>query len=293
MRSLAVALLLLTGCNLYFSDDDDDCKYYAAEDVIAASYRDPLTGECQDFSGPPCDNRCGPCPLYDPAVPDWGSCYTCEGLDEATCIDTPACFASYLDPARVPPDQDITKFQGCWAMAPSGPAPGACSGLDAYECSRHDNCSAIYSEQLGPDDTAAGMTFQRCVPESNGGLCEGIDCQMGSHCEEQCYPCDSPDGNGCPPICQAYCVPDTNSCGNCPPGHECVEVCSTNDPMNPGCGECHVECVPSAQCEALASEADCTARGDCTPVYQGESCTCDASGNCACEILTYDRCETL
>jgi hypothetical protein len=108
---------------------------------------------------------------------------------------------------------------------------------------------------------------------------------MGFHCEQVC----SSDGT-----CSPVCVPDDAACGptTCPPGSECVQKCDGQDPNNPGCGVCTIECVPNGTCETLQTEGECVSRSDCEAVYAGESCTCDANGNCTCEILTYERCET-
>ena len=38
----------------------------------------------------------------------------------------------------------------------TGPVQGSCEGLDAWECSRHDDCLATYSPDIG---------FQQCAPE--------------------------------------------------------------------------------------------------------------------------------
>ena len=291
MRRLFVVLVvMLAGCDLYFDGGDDDCKAYP--EVDQAQYRNPETGQCEGFGGGYCDDPCGIC-AYDVAIPDWGACYSqCDALDENSCIATAGCYAAYLNPTRVPPDMDLDKFQGCWAVAQSGPAPGACSGLDAHECSRHDNCSAIYIEQLGPDDQSTGMRFGSCVPEQ-GNSCGGIDCGANAHCEEQCSTCDPDTGMDCEK-CGPVCVPDDDACDliDCADGYECVQVCDEMDPNNPDCGVCRVECVPTAQCEALPTEAACAARGDCSRVYEGENCTCDANGNCECEVLTYERCQT-
>jgi hypothetical protein len=56
-------------------------------------------------------------------------------------------------------------------------------------------------------------------------------------------------------------------------------------------------CIPTysceiAACETLSSEAACSARGDCTPVYLGTDCTCTMSGGCTCTTETYERCES-
>ena len=282
-------VFLVAGCNLYFDDDggDDDCPYFEPVERSVWDYRNPATGACELFPG--CDPKvylgdwCT-CAAIDAAPPpDWGACFsTCEALAEGECIETAGCIAAYLDPARVPPEFDRPAFQGCWAIAPSGPAPGGCANLDAYECSRHDNCSAIYTQQLGPDDSQLGMTFDRCVAEQPGA-CAGIDCGPDAHCRDQC------SDAGCHPVC----VPDGDACAliDCEDGYECELVCDENDPTQPGCGTCRAACVASTQCEALPDEATCAARADCSAVYGGMSCTCDANGQCTCQILTYERCE--
>jgi hypothetical protein len=331
-----VVLVLLGGCNLYFGHNgDDDC--FIADDVAPAQeLRNPETGQCEGFGGGGwgCDNPCEPCPLDDvgaaEAQPDWGSCFSdCEWLDEGTCIVTPRCHASYVD--FVGEDGTGKRFfQGCWAIAPSGPDPGGCANLDAYGCSRHDNCSMVYTdgskfEQCIPEgggsctssadcgpgshcttddgdcqpppgcDPTTGMDCPAvctgvCVPDG-GDVCANIDCGPGAHCEPQCYPCDQPFPDGsCDKKCEPVCVPD-QGCDNtvCPDGTTCVQVCG----MGPGgCAECHTECQPSTSCEALADEGSCLSRSDCRAVYKGDDCTCDAAGNCSCNILTYARCET-
>lgn len=334
MRSLSLAALVLvgiagSGCDLYFSDDDD-CALVGAPEAYPNELRDPFTGQCQPFGGGyPCDDRCGPCPLADvaaPAIPDWGQCWgTCSGLDEASCAAAEECRVVYDANSNV--DQ-APQYRECWAIAPSGPASGTCEGLDAYECSRHNDCIAMY------DDTDGGLAFTRCVAEapqgcfsdeecgpdahcstSDGeclpppgctgeqacpavcygrcvkdqGACDLVDCIDGTHCEEHCTV--DPWGNT---SCDATCVPDQNGCAaaDCGPGFECVETCTAEDPKNPGCGICTIECVPVGTCESLVDEASCTSRSDCGAVYNGQNCTCYQDGTCECEILTFDHCET-
>lgn len=294
MRSLVLALLTLTaGCQLYFDDDDPPCKQYGAEPAIADNLlRDPNTGECQSFGYGECDDRCGPCPLYDTARtpnPDWGSCYSaCEGLDADTCMGTAGCRAAYTIPLA---DDGPAEFRGCWAVAPSGPIQGGgCTGLDAHACSRHDDCIAYYEDARTRETQVAPVQFAECGPEPVvGGGCELVDCQAGYHCEQQCYPCDGTNGP-CPPQCQTQCVPDQNLCAaaDCGPGTECVVTC-TNPPNGPS--ECNATCVPLTACEVLQTETACTSRSDCTPVYLGDDCTCYPD-YCECNVLTYDRCET-
>jgi len=337
-RGLAVVLMFLAGCDLYFNGGDDDCKFATGADIALQEFRDPFTGQCQSFGGGGCDDSCGPCPEFDSAQPqpDWGSCWSeCESHDEASCIATAGCRAAYLNSAR---NDGPPAFLGCWAVAPSGPVQGGgCANLDAQECSRHDDCSATYNAQLAPDDGIDSMQFAVCNAEQGGQGCYGdqdcgagahcttsdgeclpppgcgggtacpavcygkcvmdqdsctnVDCGSGSHCEQQCTTGPTaPDGT-----CSPVCVPDQNTCGtvSCPPGHECVETCAGQDPNNPGCGVCTVECVPVGTCAGLTTESACAVRGDCTAVYQGENCTCYPNGGCACEILTYERCEAL
>ena len=283
MRRLVVfAVVLSSGCDLYFNGggDDEPCAYPAADIAPAEQFRNPQTGACEGW-GYPCDSRCGPCPETAGAIapPDWGSCYSaCEGLDETTCMGTSGCFATYLVPD---PDDGPTTYNGCWQTAPSGPVGGSCAGLDAHECSRHDNCIANYKQVDNRTTYYGPLEFQSCAAEP-AGSCTGVTCPPDSHCEEQC------DASG---NCKPVCVADGSSCAviDCAPGYECVDVCT--DPGNGTPPYCDGQCVASTACEALADETSCKSRSDCTPVYLGDDCTCYPTG-CTCEVLTYDRCET-
>lgn len=341
MRSLPLVIAaLLGGCNLYFGGGDDQCELVGDGDIAPSQQvRDPFTGECQSFGGGfPCDSRCGGCPdiaALSQAIPDWGTCFSeCEALDETSCIGASSCRAAYTNSAF---DDGPPTFHGCWAVAPSGPVQGGgCDGLDAYECSRHDDCSAYYNQQLGPDDGVEGMLFAVCKAENGTQGCFGDEeCGTGAHCstsDGECLPppgCDPDNGQACPAVCYGKCVLDQDSCTNvdcgpgshceeqcqgapggtcnpvcvpdqdscsattCPQGYDCVQKCDGQDPNNPGCGVCTTECVPAGTCEGIQTEAECAARGGCTTVYQGESCTCYPNGGCDCEILTYERCESL
>jgi hypothetical protein len=312
MRRLSILLFtltssaLVTGCDLYFSGggDDDVCPQYERGDFAPAyELRNPQTGQCESQGGGGCD-ACSDCVGVPTAQPDWGQCYSsCEGLSEASCVVTRGCFAAYTD---FSPLERAPAFRGCWQTAPSGPiSSGSCVDLDAYACSRHDNCSASYSDNGGRSsfvqchaernscqldtDCARGNRCSdgQCVPTS----CANVDCGPGSHCEDQCYPCDAANGTSCEPQCQPMCVPDGNACEllDCAPDYTCVEICS--DPSMGGTGACRAECVPSARCEALPSEAACGQRADCVSVYRGDDCTCYPD-HCECNVLTYDRCET-
>ncbi|MGE0550841.1 MAG: hypothetical protein AB7O24_29700 [Kofleriaceae bacterium] len=304
MRYLLAVLVLSSGCSFYFDDDDDICEgptTGAGAQEATPQYRDPLTGVCQNIGWSGCDPRCGECPdTADQAFPDWASCYgTCEGRDEGTCLATSGCRAIYNAGANG------NEFYGCWGVAPSGPVQGGgCTGLDAYQCSRHDDCAAYYypsgdwpSGDWGNGDGPSGgagdavnTPFQYCAPEPIFDTCNEADpCLPGSHCEQHCYGPNGDDGPGS--MCIPVCVPDVSSCAmiDCGPGYECVDSCTPSGGLGPPV--CEGMCVATTACEALATEMECTALGECTPVYEGEECTCYPNG-CSCEILTYERCES-
>jgi hypothetical protein len=290
-KSWAVlVLVVLGGCDLYFGGGDDEppCYDYGYDDskpdIAADQLRDPYSGQCSYFGGNyPCDDACGPCPAIGVAPnPDWGSCYSiCEGLTESSCKTTTGCYAAYLDDPTADGKRD---FYGCWQTAPSGPIHGTCTGNDAYECSRHDDCSAVYSDLTL--DAEPAFQFLSCVPESNTYSCEAVLCAPGYHCEEHCY--GDPQTNTMD-VCQPYCVQDlTCASVDCTPGYTCSEVCETSN----GKTTCYPACLPEEACEALQTELACQSRSDCTPVYDGTDCTCTIYG-CTCQNLTYERCETL
>lgn len=313
LRSLAVLALAavpLGGCDLYFGGDDEPpCAYGGGGAVgpdIANGYRNPYSGQCEYPSNPyPCDDSCGPCPADHgaPVTPDWATCYShCEGLSEDQCVGESGCYAAYLgEPSKY-------EFLGCFATAPSGPVQGSCDNLDAQACSRHDNCSALYSPM-------GSQHFIDCMPETPS-TCG--NCPTGYHCEQKC------DANA---MCEQVCVSNlTCASVDCAPGYTCAEVCA-NGKCGPTCvvnpGSCTGQvicampppacptgtspgigngcwtgyCIPNSQCplpacSTLTSESSCVSRSDCTPVYDGSDCTCYPS-HCECKVLTYERCEAL
>lgn len=327
-KGLAVIAVLLCGCDLYFGGGGDDvpCAYdYGGGAAEPAYYevRDPQTGVCQGGGGGGwCEDGCGPCP--GPAggagaIADWGSCYSlCSGLDEQSCFSTSGCYAAYLNDATTDGPRE---FWGCWQTAPSGPVQGSCADLDAYSCSRHDDCIAIYNGVVDGMDTAyPGTTFAACAAEpatcdsdkdcgpnafcdhatgvcipKDPRACDVIACGTGYHCEEQCYS-DVPMSGSCEPVCVADL---TCAAVDCAPGYACSQVCvsGTN-----GTTTCYPACLPETcgnsqspcplACELLTTEAACSARNDCVPVYDGDQCTCYPT-YCECQVLTYDHCETL
>jgi hypothetical protein len=243
---MSVLLVLpLAGCGLYFGggDDGDDAPCVFNDlGAVAAQYRDPSTGTCVGGSWEDCDEKCGNCPAtgeLDGYI-DMGSCQSaCSGLDQATCEATSGCYAAiYDDGTALKPE-----YGGCWQTAPSGPVQGTCANLDAFECSRHDDCELIYGYNTG-----STSRFFECRQEASFQGCGdvGSDCAPGYHCEEQCYPSDDPacDTDGMMGYCQTVCVSDGNSCAaaDCAPGYTCVESCEL---LGNGTLQCGPQCVPN------------------------------------------------
>lgn len=252
MRRLCLLLALLSGCDLYWNGGDDaPCQFGGADDQAfweGQNLRNPDSGQCEIVGGGGggggCGGSCGPCayegdtatpPVLDP---DWGACFSdCSNLGPDACMAAAGCRATFSSDAN----DALTDFLGCWAVAPSGPVEGGgCVGLDAHACSMHDDCTATYSP--------GGFLACHDEPGTTGG-CAATDCAPGSHCEEQCYPCDSADGTACPAQCQEMCVPDTNGCAatDCGPGYECALQCEVMDPTMRGdsAGQCWPTCVPT------------------------------------------------
>jgi hypothetical protein len=326
MKGLAVLALLLSGCDLYFGggDDVDPPCYGTGGGQKIDGQRDPSTGECQYDYG--CIDSCE-CAYDDKLAPDrdWATCNSyCTNLDAQSCFVTPGCYAAYIDN----PAADGRQFWGCWQTAPSGPIQGACANLDAWSCSRHDNCVAVYSSNVNSNATV----FQACEPEAVAYCVDDTACGANSHCDTTvCYPsptCPScPTCGACPDsnTCYGICVPEPQACDSitCAPGYHCDQQCSGGNDCKPACVSdvtcdavdcvpgyacaelcgpgpngvltCGPACVPSqppTACSMLATEAMCIARADCVPVYDGDNCTCYPD-HCECQVLTYDRCESL
>ncbi len=174
-------------------------------------FRDPVTGQCTDGGV-----GCGA--IDPPVVPDLALCVSgCEAFDEATCRGVDGCRAIYVD-ACPACDALVLEFAACWGVPPSGPIRGGdCGVLDAQECSRHDDCTAVHANDwtispMGPPWTPAAF------------------------------------------------------------------------------GWCAAEVVPPPACDTITDERTCIERVDCSPVYEGSDCTCDASG-CTCATWTFIACQ--
>jgi hypothetical protein len=317
IRLLALVFMVAssTGC-LLMNGDDDDCEYGGVptrDGEGAAVYdpgiRNPDTGLCEYWNtggGGECD-ACGNCPdapnQDDRApTPTWGSCESgCEGLDQATCETTGGCRAILTSACITADCQDTPVFAACWPTDTTGPVQGGgCEGLDAFSCSLHDDCSAVHQQ----DNGAAG-TFGYCTPEGDAtggpGSCDGtMTCERVSPaCPEGTTPGIA---NGC---YTDYCIP-LEDCGDGDPDPGSCYGPLTADGPAPACPEGTLPgrsnglytgyCIPQEACEEQPAcaetigEASCVARDDCTPIYEGVDCSCEADA-CECADWVFSHCE--
>ena len=327
------------GCFIYFDDDDPDCDLGGIDLPTAADsaappalgLRNPYSGQCEYFGDPwpwpwPCDDRCGPCPVPTPveddgltrqpapttgpsvgvALPSWGYCESeCSGLEETTCLNVSGCRGIYS------PDG---LYRECWSVDQTGPEPADfCAGLDAWNCSRHDNCIAIHDWSCatpGQPDPRPGSfcgagEFLRCdfEPESRGCY-DNSECPNGYRCtaEDVCgTPPDCDPAVGCDSVCYGVCVPEFDPsdcfgevyCDSLPP--ECPP--NTIPGRRNGCwtGQCIpvelCEGPPPPECGFITDEATCIANIQCSPLYRGIECQCDADG-CRCADWEFLSCES-
>jgi hypothetical protein len=280
MRRLALLLPLLLatpGCVFYFGDDgDDDCWNGGGAPEPWPGLRNPETGQCENAGGGGggwCGEDGVPVPATDSAEApadqiayDWATCTgPCDGLSESACQAADGCRAVYVDDC---PFCDIyppqLTYVACWGTAPSGPVRGGgCQGLDAYDCSRHDDCSAVHwraEVPAGGGFVNAIGGFEFCADEPGGGelgCYSDEECPMGTECtsDTECLPppgCDPATG-ACPAVCYGRCVP-----------------------------------IQAPDCTTLG-EVDCIGRADCTPLYAGSDCTCGPMGF-TCTTWTFESC---
>ena len=243
--AVLAVLIPVAGCLITFGDDDgDDVICTPTPQPAPIELRDPFSGTCQPFGGG--GGGCGydqPVPTTEP-WPDWAYCYRgCEGLDENTCQATPGCRAAYVLPEESPPPPCVPgadcpppglAFLECWGVAQSGPIHGTCDGLDAYACSQHDDCTAIYRKNDPRDPSTQPISFGWCAPEAGPTVCyQDSDCGDGYECyraPDECWPppgCGDPNGPACPPVCYGRCVPKQSTCDTvrCMAGTHCEEQC--------------------------------------------------------------------
>jgi hypothetical protein len=160
MRGFLLLILITAGC--FASNGGTDCLGESPD-----RFFDPSAGQCIDVgSAEACQCNVGPgrteCIVGDAHDLDLAACDTCQVSTEQACIERSGCIAAYLDGS----------FDQCRTAAPSGPLHvGACVGLDAHQCSRHDNCALRYLRAAD-----GSPMFERCaddVPPRRFAACDG------------------------------------------------------------------------------------------------------------------------
>jgi hypothetical protein len=134
----------------------------SAECPVMALRFNPEVNTCTSFgSRADCDACDAPdersnCFIADVDTLDYAECAStaCFGLAEAACLTTTACRVVQLRGGI---------YGGCKDTAPSGALhDGGCAELDAYQCSRHDDCVALYDYPVGYYQRSR---FLRCTDE--------------------------------------------------------------------------------------------------------------------------------
>jgi hypothetical protein len=145
MRVVVACMLILIGIGLV----DEPSRRAPCWPYFVMVF-DPGTAACHAVGA--CD-RDG----NELAPPDQAACHgACEALPEAACIATAGCRILTRRASQGMADS----FFACSETAPSGPIhAGRCRDLDAYACSRHDNCAAHYVQFLD------GIVFDHCADE--------------------------------------------------------------------------------------------------------------------------------
>ena len=139
-----------------------------------------------------------------------------------------------------------------------GYCESACTYLGEGDCLDTPGCRAAYDWACytGDGPCSALQAFAGCYAVDTTGPVQG--------------PCDGLDA------------------WSCSQHDDCVALHDST------AGNAFVECraeAPTA-CEAIGTEDACLARGDCSPRYTGEDCTCDEAGNCTCATWVFLDCIT-
>jgi hypothetical protein len=288
---LVLALALLSGCTVFFGDDDDaddDCSQpvpnAGAGDGVAlppgggtGGLRNPTYGDCEFFGcGVGLDDGTDLPERGGGDIPDWGVCGSdCEMLDEDNCRLADACRAIYVDRCAGSTEPCVrVEFAACWPTAPSGPVRGSeCVGLDAQACSRHDDCVAVHftdaggkpitflgcQNEIAPALSCGALSENECISRSDcAPIYQGSDCSctpMGCSCNQQFFVSCVDGGGSAELACGPYECRASEYCehgtGGAPPGVD-----------NWACKPLPAACTTGSTCDCLASEpcgAECEA----------------------------------
>lgn len=265
---VALAILPLTSCNLYFSGDDPDpCDDYAdwggggGAPEPALLLRNPQSGMCESFGWGqppyPCDGVCGPC---------------VSGTDGNTGTTPPG--AAPEEPTDAPAETESGADEAQLALPSWGYCDSYCTGLDEQSCLAVDGCRGIYND----DGTTGAGEFLECwqtdstVPPPVQS-CEGLDAftcsQLDSCIAVHDFVCADGDSDGDEPGL----IPSP-----CEPGF--FIACHDEQPVDGCYGD--QDCGPGYSCNA----ADV-----CLPPPGGDSpCPPDGSGGCDLPAVCYGYC---
>jgi hypothetical protein len=90
----------------------------------------------------------------------------CTGLDETTCLGNDQCQQAYVEAGLQPGPLPLRCLLLEHAVTSSTPCPGLSQG----DCRDREDCSPIYTQDLGPADGPVGDPhFTRCADPSNLG----------------------------------------------------------------------------------------------------------------------------
>ncbi len=334
--SLALTVLLLApGCQFYFGGDDDpgddDCFSSGSEAGDSAEYPgagigylDPATLVC-DWSGG--GGGCNDSDLeqrpdaLNPAARDWAQCYgACDGLAEDSCVASDGCRAIYTAAEACGPNgmcSWVESFSRCVGTAPSGPVRGgACELLGAYECSRHDDCSALHVSDPGEFSScrAEGSTCGAGGPGVPVPPLPPLRNPESGKCEswgwDPCLPSPAPGtgggsdpGNGADaPIANpdwAFC---DGPCENldeasCKASDACRAIYANQYPPNVDAWQLvYTECWPTApsgpvhgSCEDLDAHA-CSQHDDCVAQHESDWSGCMDYASCDWTVGPFRAC---
>ncbi len=292
------------GLDAYQCSRHDDCSLLYVDTGVGQKFSECLT-ETQQYcaydaqcgEGAHCDTTaCYPPPGCDP---NCANCGVCADVCYGVCVpDSPSCEAVLCAPGYhceeqcYPTDGENGPVMS-WCTTACVPDQSSCSLIDCgpgYEC--------IESCELAGNGTF--WCDAECVPTNvDPGSCFGEVA-----CDSLPPACPSGTTPGRTSACwTGYCIPNAD-CGPNDPGSCYGEVAC--DALPPACpsgttpGRTNAcwsgYCIPTSQCEAascetLGTEAECSARMDCTPVYTGTNCTCTVNG-CTCETLSFSRCDS-
>jgi hypothetical protein len=178
LTGLISIVVALGGCLYWDTSQPKVCGVAApnpASGTVASNnyLLDPSTLTCAQY-GSTCDPDCGGCVGQPPTppIPSWGSCYSgCQGLDQPTCEATASCRPTfnatyYFNPPGPGGGSAVADpYNGCYPTDTVQVTGGSCLGLDAYACSQHADCAAIY-EVPACKTAPCPDVFVACEPET-------------------------------------------------------------------------------------------------------------------------------